>query len=187
MTISGGEDDSVRRSIERLMRKFGAAVAREVWEAVPPMIYFTVVFHAVAVTKAAILRSYNLTATGSAVAVVGALLVSKAILITDKRRFANVLSGGPLLYNVLWKAAIFAVFTVLFCVAEELIHLLARYRSLGVAVQHLSTDGRWQYFWLYQMWLYGSLVMYCLVIEQGHRLGARDVKEMLLSSTVPRP
>jgi hypothetical protein len=171
------------------MRKLGAAVAREVWEAVPPMLYFTAVFHAVAITKAAILRSYSLTATGSAVAVVGALLVAKAILITDKRRFTNVLSRGPLLYNVLWKAAIFAVFTMLFCVAEELVHLLTKYRSFGAAVQHLSTEGLWQYFWLYQMWLYGSLVMYCLVIEQGHRLGARNFKELLLapSSAALRP
>jgi hypothetical protein len=173
---------------ERLMGKFGAAVVREVREAIPPMIYFTVVFHAVAITKAAILKNYNLSATGSAVAVVGALFVSKAILITDKRRFANVLSAGPLLYNVLWKAAIFGVFTLLFCVTEELIHLLAKYRSLGAAVQHFSAEGPWQYFWLYQMWLYGSLVMYCLVIELGHRLGARNFKELLLAPapTVPR-
>jgi len=169
------------------MRKFCAAVLREVREAVPPMLYFTVVFHAVAVTKAAILRSYNLTATGSAVAVVGALLVAKAILVTDKRRFTNLLSSGPLLYNVLWKAAIFAVFTLLFCVAEELIHMLTKYRSWSAAVQHLSSEGRWHYFWLYQMWLYGALVMYCLVVEQGHRLGARNFKELLLapSSTAP--
>jgi hypothetical protein len=171
------------------MRKFGAAVAREVLEAVPPMIYFTVVFHAVAITKVAILRDYDLTATGSAFAVVGALLVSKAILVTDKRRFTNLLSAGPLLYNVLWKAAVFSVFTLIFCVAEELVHLLTKYRSLGGAVQHLGTEGRWHYFWLYQMWLYGSLVMYCLVMEQGHRLGARNFRELLLapSSTVPQP
>ena len=103
------------------MRRFGAAVARELREAIPPTIYFGVVFHAVAITKAAFLADYGLTPSGSAMALVGALLVAKAILVTDKLRFTNALSTGPLVYDVMWKPAIFTVFTLAFRVVEELV------------------------------------------------------------------
>jgi hypothetical protein len=169
------------------MRKFIAAVAREIREAIPPMIYFTAVFHAVMITKAAFLADYGLTATGSAAALVGALLVSKAILITDKRRFTNALSTGPLLYNVLWKAAIFSVFTLLFRVIEEVIPLAAKDRSLEAAAQHFFEEVPRHHFWVLQMWLYGSLVMYCLVTELGHRVGVKNFNELLLAPAAAAP
>jgi hypothetical protein len=164
------------------MRRVVAAVAREVGEAIVPTVYFIVVFHAVAITKATFLADYGLSPRSSAVAVIGALLVAKAILVTDKRRFTNALSAGPLLYSVMWKAAIFTVFTTLFRVVEELIHLTATYGSLRVAVQHIHEEGLfWHHFWLFQMWVYGSIVMYCFVSEQGHRHGAKNFKDILLA------
>ena len=163
------------------MGKFSAAVARETREAIPPMIYFSAVFHAVAITKAALLTDYGLSPSGSAMALIGALLVSKAILVTDKRNFTNALSHGPLLYDVLWKAAIFSVFTVLFGVVEELVPMLARSRSLQRALEHFFKEAPVHHFWVFQMWLYGSLVMYCLVTELGRRLGEKNFAELLLA------
>ena len=169
------------------MPKISAAVAREIGEAIPPMIYFTAVFHAVAITKAAFLEDYGLSVSGSTFAVVGALLVSKAILVTDKRRLTNVLSSGPLLYDVLWKATIFSLFTLLFRVIEELIPLAVKYRSVGAAARHFWAKDRLHHFWVLQMWLYGSLVMYCLVTELGHRLGVKNFKELLLAAPPAAP
>jgi hypothetical protein len=170
------------------MHKVTHIVAREFLEALAPTIYFIVVFHAVAITKATFLADYGLSARSSAVAVIGALLVAKAILVTDKRRFTNVLAAGPLLYGVMWKAAIFTVFTMLFRLIEELIHLTAKYGSFRVAAQHIREEGLfWHHFWLFQMWVYGALVMYCLVSELGHRHGAKNFKEILLARAPVAP
>jgi len=52
------------------------------------------------------LREYGLPLSSIVGATVGALLIAKVVLITDKFPFINRFPGKPLIYNVAWKTAI---------------------------------------------------------------------------------
>ena len=161
------------------MRKFVDVVIREITEAIPPAIYFMFIFHLLALTKAVLLRENGLTFTRSAVATIGALTVAKAILLTDKSRVANLLAKRPLLYDAAWKAVVFSVFTVLFHVIEELIPLLRKFPGFANAWSHLLSDTHWPFFWVMQLWLYGSLLLYCVITAIPERFGVKNVKALL--------
>lgn len=171
--------DDVETQVEARMSKVMAIVAREMREAVPALIFFLVVFHMIAITKAVILDDYHISTTGSTIATVGALIVAKAILVVEKLPIARLFSGRTL-YNILWKTLLFSAVSLLFRFVEELIPLIAKYNGLVTAAAHLLEEVSWPHFWVLQMWLYASLLLYCLTSELAHMIGAVKVKGMLL-------
>jgi hypothetical protein len=160
------------------MSKIISTIMEEIREAIPPMIFFLIVFHIITFTRHLMEMSYGITVADSAVATVGALIVSKAILIAGKLQFVKRFEAKPMLYNVLWKALIFSLFTFLFRLIEELIPLFSKYGSLGRAGSHLFEEIVWPQFWAIQIWLYMSLVLYCSAVELIRILGKDRVKEI---------
>lgn len=163
------------------MSKVMAIVAREMREAVPALLFFLVVFHMILITKNVMLEDYNITTTGAAIATVGALIVAKVILIVGKLPLARLFSGR-MLYNVLWKTSLFSAVSLLFRVVEELLPLPAKHNGLVPTATHLFEEVSWLHFWVLQMWLYASLLLYCLASELVRLIGAVKVKGMLLGA-----
>jgi hypothetical protein len=163
------------------MSKIMAIVIRELREVVPAMLFFLLVFHMLAITKAVILHDYHISTTSSTMATVSALIVAKAILIVEKLPIARLFSGR-MLYNILWKALLFSAVAVLFRFVEELIPLLTKHKGFVPAATHLFEEVSWPHFWVLQMWLYTSLLLYCLASELVRMIGAVRVKGMLLGS-----
>jgi hypothetical protein len=161
------------------MSKVMAIVAREMREAVPALLFFLVVFHMLLITKNVVLEDYHITTTGATIATVGALIVAKAILVAEKLPVARLFSGR-MLYNILWKTLLFSAVTLLFRLVEELIPLLAKHNGLVTAATHLFEEVSWPHFWVLQMWLYASLLLYCLASELMHMIGVVKVKGILL-------
>jgi hypothetical protein len=173
--------DDVETHEETRMSKVMAVVAREMREAVPALLFFLVVFHMIAITKAVILDDYHISTTGSTVATVGALIVAKAILVAEKLPIARLFSGR-MLYNILWKTLLLSAVSLLFRFVEELIPLIAKHNGPVTAATHLLEEVSWPRFWVLQMWLCSSLLLYCLAAELVRMMGAVKVKEMLLGS-----
>jgi len=163
------------------MSKVMAIVAREIREAVPALLFFLMVFHMILITKKVILEDYNITTTGTAIATVGALIVAKAILVVETLPIARLFSGR-MLYNILWKTLLFSAVSLLFRFVEELIPLIAKHNGLVTAATHLLEEVSWPHFWVLQMWLSASLLLYCLASELVRMIGAVKVKGMLLDS-----
>jgi hypothetical protein len=58
-------------------------------------------------TKRMILSEYGISWAGFGVAVFGAMLVGKVVLMVDKLRFINKFPDRPLIYNTSWKSLIY--------------------------------------------------------------------------------
>jgi hypothetical protein len=172
--------DDVETDEETRMSKV-MAVVREIREAVPALLFFLVVFHMILITKNVTLEDYHITTTGTTVATIGALIVAKAILIVEKLPIARLFSGR-MLYNILWKALLFSIVSLLFRVVEEFLPLLAKHNGLVPAATHLFEEVSWPHFWVLQMWLNASLLLYCLASELVRTIGAVKVKGMLLGT-----
>jgi len=61
------------------MSKMGGIAVREIREALPVTVFFLILFHMIALTKAVALDEYSITALRATAATVGALIVAKAI------------------------------------------------------------------------------------------------------------
>src|SRR2546425_7906293 len=89
------------------MRELWHWLKHEFHEVLPPTIFFLIAFHIVVIDRRLMLREYGLPLSSIVGATVGALLIAKVVLITDKFPFINRFPGKPLIYNVAWKTAIY--------------------------------------------------------------------------------
>jgi hypothetical protein len=163
------------------MSKIGAIVAKEIREVLPATIFFLWLFHMIALTKAVIVGDYSITAMRATFATVGALIVAKAILIVENLPIARLFSSR-LVFNALWKTLLFGAVALLFRFIEELIPLISKHESLVTATAHIYEEVPWPQFWVFQLWLFSALLLYCLASELVRMVGSEQVKRMLLGS-----
>src|SRR5262245_32325295 len=76
-------------------------------ELLPPTTFFFVGFNRVLWTKRMILRQEGIEFSGFLVATMAALLVAKAVLITDHLPFMRRFDGAPLIQPILFKTSIY--------------------------------------------------------------------------------
>ncbi len=146
----------------------------------PPTIFFFIAFVLIATTKRLILREYGIPLTGYGAALIGALLVGKVVLLTDKLPFVNKFPERPLLYNVTWKSSIYFIATFLFRYLEHLIPLLREHKNFMVANQHLLAEIIWPHFWLIQMWLSVLFFLYSAIHELVRVVGREEIIRMFI-------
>jgi hypothetical protein len=163
------------------MKKIGTIIVREIREAVPATIFFLWLFHMIALTKAVTLGDYSITALRATVATVGALIVAKAILIVEALPISGIFSR-QLWFHVLWKTLLFNVVVLIFRFIEEIIHLIRKHGELSTAVAQLYHETVWPQFWVFQLWLFCGLLLYCVAAEIVRMVGAQRVKAMLFGS-----
>ena len=165
------------------MNRIWAVVVQEIRTILPATIFFLCLFHLIVLTRAIVLNDFSLVTLRATVATVGALIVAKSILVVDKLPVARLFPGS-LVLNALWKTLLFGMVALLFQFLEELIPLLSKHESLATATAQLSEEVSWPQFWVFQLWLFGALFVYCLALELVRLAGPEKVKAMLWGPTV---
>jgi hypothetical protein len=167
--MAGGEDN---------VKTFGAWIAREFREVLPPAIFFLVGFHMLSLTRSLMLREYGIHPAAAAGATVGALLVAKVVLIADSFAVINRFPARPLMYNVAWKTTIYVLAALVVHYLEHLAPLWWRVGDLGTANRQLLEEIVWPHFWAVQLWLIVLLFVYCAMRELIRAIGPHEVKRM---------
>ncbi|MEZ4413968.1 MAG: hypothetical protein R2910_13345 [Gemmatimonadales bacterium] len=160
------------------MGKAMAWLWNELREMIPAMIFFLIAFHMLSLTKALVLDNYHVTATSSTIATVSAIIVAKAILIMDHTALARLFSSR-LLYNLLWKTALYGTVALLFRELEELIPVLLKHGDLGTALRRMVAETSTARFLVIHMWLYTLLFIYALGTEAVRIMGRAGVLALL--------
>jgi hypothetical protein len=153
-------------------------VKREILGAIPPVIFFFIVFQLLAFTRTVILKEYGIQVTIFLNATLAALVVGKVVLIADKLPMVNRFPNKPLIYNILWKTIIYIVAALFVRYVEHLIPFIREYKNLKVANNHLLDEVIWPHFWLVQIWLLICFFMYSTIRELVRILGRKQVRSM---------
>src|SRR6266850_5775017 len=103
----------------------------QVKHALPPTIFFFFGFNLILWTKRVILQEHGVEFSGFFAATVAALLVGKAVLVTDNLPFMRRFDGAPLIQPILFKSAIYWLCVLVVRLAERLIPFLVSGGAIG--------------------------------------------------------
>lgn len=142
-----------------------AFIQKEFKALLPPTIFFLITFHLLALTESLMVEKYGITLYNSAIATIGALIVAKAVLISEHLPFTNNFENKPLVYNLLWKTAIYAIIAVFFSYLEHMIHYINEYHNLLIANEKMIEEIVWSHFLATKIWLIFLLFFYCTINE----------------------
>lgn len=163
------------------MNRIVAVVAKEGREALPPFVFFVVLFHMIALTKAAVIDDFDFTALRAAGATMGALIVAKAILLVEALPFASAFAGRRAV-QILWKTALFSLVALAFRTLEEIVPLVVRHGGLVVPAETIAAEVHWPLFGILALWVVGGLLLYCLAAELVREIGGNRVREILFGA-----
>jgi hypothetical protein len=137
----------------------------------PPTTFFFVGFNLILWTKHMILEERGIVFGGYMVATVAALLVGKAVLVTDHMPFMRRFDGAPLIQPILFKAAIYWVCVFLVRLGEGLFHFLREGGALAGFLPHLMESFSWPRFLMIQVWLMVLFLIYVTIHELNSLFG----------------
>lgn len=131
----------------------------------PPTIYFFLGFNLVLWTKQMVLQQHGIQFSGFATATLAALLVGKAVLVTDNLPFMKRFDGAPLIQPILFKTAIYWACVFIVRLAETLAHYLMDGGALAAFPAHLAGAFAWERFLVAQVWLMVLFLIYVTMHE----------------------
>lgn len=160
------------------MSKFIHSIKHLVHEMIPPAVFFFVTFQLLAFTRALMLKQYGIEVTTFMVATIGALVTAKVVVLADLLPFINRFPRRPLIYNIVWKAAVYFLAAFVVRYLEEFIHFYRQQGQVLAANRHMLDEVIWPHFWAIQIWLTALLFIYCTMDELLRALGRDRVREL---------
>ena len=139
--------------------------------ALPPTIFFFVGFNLILWTKRLILEEHGVEYRGFFTALFAALLVGKAVLVTDNMPFMRRFDGAPMIQPVLFKSAIYWLCVLLVRMAEECVYFVAAGGGIGDFADYLVDRFSLARFLSVQIWLMVLFLAYVTIHELNKLFG----------------
>ncbi len=143
----------------------------QVKHALPPTIFFFIGFNLILWTKRLILQEHGVEFSGFFTAIVAALLVGKAVLVTDSLPFMRRFDGAPMIQPILFKSAIYWVCVLIVRLAEEVVHFVAAGGAIAAFGDHFVNHFSLPRFLSIQIWLMVLFLAYVTIHELNQLFG----------------
>jgi hypothetical protein len=152
-------------------------LGHEFLEMLPAVIFFAVGFNVIVLTTNLILSEYALRAGNFLVAIVGALVVGKAVLVANATPFLRRYDTVPLAWSILYKAVVYCVFVFLARLIEASLEDWFAGRRLSETLAMFS----WHRFLAIQIWLFVLFLIYVTFSELSQLVGEGELRHMLFN------
>ena len=117
------------------MSKITIKLKEEFFAVLPPTIFFFVALHVVAFVRVLMLKGTGLAPLSTVSIGIAALILGKAVLISDMLPFINRFPQRPLVYNIAWK-------TLIYLLVSALIHYLERLYDFSRQASGIAAKNR---------------------------------------------
>src|SRR6516162_1428051 len=139
--------------------------------ALPPTIFFFIGFNLILWTKRMILEEHGIEYRGFFTATIAALLVGKAVLLTDHLPFMRRLDGAPMIWPILFKSAIYWLCVLIVRLAEALLRFLTAGGAITDFSDFFVERFSWSRFLSIQIWLMVLFLIYVTIHELNMLFG----------------
>jgi hypothetical protein len=164
-----------------VVRRVGAWFLHELYEILPPVIFFFVGFNLIVLTTNLILADYSLAVGNFVLATTAALVVGKAVLVADAMPFLRRYDRAPLLRPILFKTFVYWIFVFIARLLEALVEFLMHGHPLREFVPHLASTFSWHHFAAVQIWIFVLFLIYVTGSELNQLFGHGELKRILLT------
>ncbi len=168
------------------MHKILKIIKRELVEILPPTVFFFIAFNIIVISKKLMLEQYGIQFSGFVNALVGALIVGKALLVADDIKFINKYPDKPLIYNIVWKTFLYLLVTLLVQYIEGIIPLLVKYHSVKIAIERSWVEIIWPHFWAIHIVFVFLLSLYVSFRELARAIGEKKFLQIFLGIEVSK-
>jgi len=169
------------------MSKLFAKIEKEILEVLPPTIFFFVALALISFVHRLMLRGTDIAVGTWVQVVVGALILGKAVLISDMLPLVNRYPDKPLAYNVAWKTVIYFLVALLIHYLERLIDFWKAAGGFVAANAELRAQIIWPHFWAIQIVLLIVIFQYCVLHELRRVFGWPKLREMFFGTRTGAP
>jgi len=153
--------------LEKVMEEFLAML--------PPTIFFFVWLHIITVVRVLMAEGSHYEPLDTVSIVVFALILGKAVLVADNLPFINRYPDKPLIYNVMWKTAIYLLLSAVVHYLERLFDFSREAGGVVAGNAKLLAEIVWPHFWALQIILLVLIVMYCTMGELIRVIGKEQM------------
>src|SRR5881392_3432928 len=157
------------------MTKLSTTLKKELFELLPPTIFFFVALHIVAFVRVLMLKGTGISPLSTMSIAVAALILGKAVLIADMLPMINRFPNKPLIYNIAWKTVIYLLLSAVIHYLERLIDFWRETGGFVAGNQKLLAEIVWPHFWAIQLILFVMIAMYCTMHELVRVIGKEKV------------
>jgi uncharacterized membrane protein YhdT len=155
-----------------------AFIAKEIREALPPILFFVIGFSLIELTTQLFLDTYMVRLTNYMVALTAALVVGKAVLVADALPFFRRFDAAPLILPILFKTLIYWLVVFVFRILEHLIEYGASGGRLSGLRDYRETHYPWTQFAAVQIWIFTLFLVYTTAAELIALFGAAEVRRI---------
>jgi hypothetical protein len=153
-------------------------IKEEALAMLPPTIFFFVALHVIALVRSLMTEGAGLPVSSSAQIALAALIVGKAVLLADLWPPINRFPQRPLIFNIVWKTAIYYVVASLIHYLERLFDFAREAGGIMAGNRRLLEEIIWPHFLAVQIILLVIIFSYCVIRELGHAMGEDKVFRM---------
>ena len=165
-----------------LGRRAGAWFMHELREILPPTIFFFIGFNLVVLTTNLILADYRAAFSSFALATAAALVVGKAVLVTNAMPLLRRYDRGPLIQPILFRTIFYWAVVFVARLLEHFIRFwLIEHNPLGSFLPHMVATFSWHRFAAIQIWILVLFLIYVTASELNHLFGQGELWRILFT------
>ena len=143
-----------------------------------PAIFFFITLQLVSVMRVLMLKGTGISVSSPFQVTIAALMLAKAVVIADLMPFINLYPHKPLIYNVVWKTAIYLLIATLIHYAERFVEFWKAAGSFSAANEKMLAEIVWPHFWAVQILLLVLILFYSTMRELVRVIGRDKVLEI---------
>jgi hypothetical protein len=163
-------------------RRAGGWFLHELYEILPPTIFFLIGFNLVALTTNLILAEYSVAFASFMLATAAALVVGKAVLVANTLPFLGRYDRAPLILPILFKTVVYWVIVFLARLLEHFVRFcLVEHNPIGEFLPHMIATFSWDRFAAIQIWILVLFLIYVTGSELNHLFGAGELRRILFT------
>jgi hypothetical protein len=170
------------RAAAGLARRVGIWWLHELREILPPTIFFVIGFNLIVLTTNLILAEYGAAFANFMLATAAALVVGKAVLVTNAMPLLRRYDRAPLLFPILYKTVFYWAVVFVARLLEHFIRFwLVEHNPPGSFLPHMAATFSWDRFAAVQIWILVLFLIFVAASEFNHLFGEGELGRILFT------